>query len=123
METREIIRNQWQPFMEDFNRQHQGEIAAIQVIGEEIGAQYAAESLPFVGITSEDTGSEKGTLAILLGTEPNDHVEHRISAPTHLWVTSTRDRVKDTLEIEAADGTKTILQVQPPRMLSQSVQR
>jgi len=109
--------------MEDFNRQHQGEIAAIQVIGEDIGAQYAAEALPFVGITSDDTGSEKGAFAILLGTEPNDHIEHRISDPTHLWVTSTRDRLKDTLEIEAADGTKTILQLQPLPRLSQMAQR
>jgi hypothetical protein len=118
METKEITRNVWRPFLDDFSRQHQGETATIHVIGEDVGAQYEAESLPFVGITSEDAGSEKGAIAIVLGTEPNDHIDHRISDPTHVRITSTRDRVKDTLEIEAADGTKTILQLQPPPMLS-----
>jgi hypothetical protein len=117
MKTREIIPNEWQPFLNDFSKRHQGEFADIQVIDEEIGAQYEAEGLPFVGIVSDDTGSEQGSISVILGTEPNDHVEHRVRHPRHLWVKSAADRGKDALEIEDEHGTKTILQLQPPPLL------
>lgn len=117
METKEITRSVWRLFLDDFSKLHQGEIATIQIFGEDIGAPFEAEMLPFLGIFSEEAGSEQGSIAVLLGTESDDHIEHRISDPTHLWITSTRNRVKDTLEIEAADGTKTIVQLQPLLML------
>jgi len=119
MATQEITRNEWQPFLDEFSRQHQGDRATVQIIGEETGVQTEAESLPFVGISAEDQGSEKGSIVLMLGTEADDHVEHRISDASHLWQKAADDHVGDALEIESTDGTKTILQLEPTPLLQQ----
>ena len=118
MATREIAQREWGSFLDEFSRQHREEMVSVEVIGDDVGAQPEAEALPLVGISADDKGSEAGTISVLLGTEPEDHAEHRIDAPTHLWLKSTGDQAKDALEIEAADGTKTIIQMQSPSLLA-----
>ncbi|MCW3053890.1 MAG: hypothetical protein JWN14_3060 [Chthonomonadales bacterium] len=113
METQEITRGEWQRFLDDFSKQHQGARATLQVIGDDVGVQTEAQSLPFVGISSEEGGSAKGAITVMLGTEAEDHIQHQINDPNHLWQRATGDHAKDALEIEAADGTKTILQLEP----------
>lgn len=116
-QTREITRGDWQRFFDDFSKQHQGETASVEVIASAAGVQPVAENLPFVGISADEAGSEKNSIDLILGTEPDDHLEHRISDPTHLWLKTDGDKVNDVIEIEAEDGTKTLLQLQPRRML------
>src|SRR5690349_16435399 len=117
METKEIKREEWCHFLDDFSKVHQGERAALEVSGEDVGAQPAAQALPFVGISAEDAGSEKNAVEVFLGTEPEDHIEHLIRDPTHLWLKTAGNRGGDVLEIEAADGTKTLLQLEPAPLL------
>lgn len=117
METQEITRDKWQPFLDRFSKEHQGYVASIQVIEDETGVQMAAESLPFVGISAEDQGSEKGSIIIMLGTEANDHIEHMVNDVGHLWQKTAGATSGDALEIEATDGAKTILQLQPIPLL------
>jgi hypothetical protein len=116
MVTQEVRKDEWPHFMDEFSRLHRDEIASVEVIGPDLGLQPEAQSLPFVGITAEKAGSEKDSIALFLGTEPEDHVSHRISEPIHLWLKSAEDRMRDALEIEAADGTKTILKLEPAEM-------
>lgn len=111
METREITRNEWKQFLDDFSKQHQGRSASVQIIGDDLGSQQEATSLPFVGISADDSGSAKGGIEVMLGTERDDHLEHLISDPTHLWLKSANGQGTEALEIEASDGTKTILQL------------
>lgn len=118
MATQEVTRNEWQSFLDRFSKQHQGEQATVQVIGEEVGAQTAVQSLPFVGISAEEAGSAKGSIVILMGDTAGDHVEHRVADPDHLWQRLTGDDGKDALEIEGADGAKTILQLVPEALLT-----
>jgi len=113
METQEITRGQWQRFLDDFSKQHQGDRATLQVIGDDVGVQTEAQSLPFVGISAEEAGSAKGAITVMLGTEAEDHIQHQIDAPSRLWQRATGDHAKDALEIEATNGTKTILQLEP----------
>jgi hypothetical protein len=114
METQEITRDEWEHFLDEFSKLHQGEKATVQVIDAEEGVQTEAQSLPFVGISAEVKGSEKGGIIVMLGTERDDHVEHQIRNVSHLWEKTSGD----ALEIETTDGTKTILQLEPVALLA-----
>lgn len=112
MSTREIHRGDWQHFLDSFSKIHQGEMATLQIIGEDVGAQEEAHSLPFVGISADEEGSEKGSISIILGTEPDDHLDHRIVDPTRVWLKASGDPATDSLEVETSGGVKTILQLE-----------
>jgi hypothetical protein len=45
--------------------------------------------------------------------DPEDHVEHRILNPVHVWLKTGDNGESDTLEIETADDFKTLIQLQP----------
>jgi hypothetical protein len=113
MQTQEIARSEWEHFLDEFSKLHQGERATVQVIGEEDGVQTEAESLPFVGISAEVKGSEKGAIVVMLGTEADDHVEHEVRNASRLWQKPSGD----ALEIDSTDGTKTILLLEPTPLL------
>lgn len=118
MDTKEIMQNEWLPFLNEFSKQHQGDIATMEIIGDDIGAQIEGRALPFAGVSVEKAGTENSTISVMLGIEPTEHLEHRIYEAEHLRIASSADGIHDALEIEAADGTRTILQVQPIPVLS-----
>ena len=118
METQEIAQGEWAQFLDEFSKQHQGENATVQVIGEDDGVQTEAQSMPFVGISSEEKGSEKGAFFVMLGTEADDHVEHEIRGVSHLWQKPSEGSFGAALEMETTDGIKTILQLEPTPLLA-----
>ncbi len=113
MITREIAAPDWQAFADEFSKHHQGTVATVEVISPDLGAQEEARALPFVGISFDDRGSERGSITLLLGTDPDAHAEHRIEHPERIWLRTGGDGESDAIEIEAADNTKTILLLQP----------
>ena len=113
MLTREVAAQAWQAFFDEFSKSHPGTKATVQVIGQDLGAQEEARERLFVGISYEVKGSERGSISILLGTEPEDHAEHRIEHPTHVWLLMGDAGEGDAIAIEAADNTRTILEMQP----------
>jgi hypothetical protein len=111
MATHEIAQSEWTAFLDAFSKEHQGLTATVLVVSPDVGAQEAAQGLPFVGISADRKGSAKDSITILLGTEADDHAEHRVASATHVWVKADGESPNDTLEIEAGDGSKTILQL------------
>jgi len=84
MATIEVPRERWNKFFDEFSRQHEGWILSIEVLGSELGAQKEATA-PLVGISA-----------------------HIVNMPTRVW--SREDgQANEALEIESADGTKTLL--------------
>ena len=113
MPTQEIDAPKWGAFCDEFSRLHRGTTAFVEVIGDDIGAQEEARELPFVGISYDPKGSERGSISILLGTEPEDHEEHRIEHPKRVWLRIEGTEQKNAVDIEDADNIKTILQLKP----------
>ena len=117
MPTQEIQRGEWTTFFDTFSKMHPGDTATVQVLDPDLGVSEEARSLPFVGISADRKGSEKDAIWILLGTEAEDHLEHMVPEPTHVWLKSGDTSKGDALEIEAEDGTKTIVQLEhTPRL-------
>ena len=111
-ETQNIDRSEWATFAEDFSKQHAGESATLEMVGSDVGDQYAAENLPFVGMTLEAKGSDAGYLTLMLGTEGKDHMERLIAGPQSLEVHVTPNG-ETILQIKAADEPTMLLHLMP----------
>ncbi len=112
MTTRDIAQDEWATFFDTFSKEHQGLLATVHVISADLGAQEAAKDLPFVGISADQKGSDHNSITIFLGTEADDHIEHRVVSPTRTWLKSTGEPATDVIEVEAVDGSKTIIELQ-----------
>lgn len=111
-QTQTIDRSDWAAFAEEFSKQHAGETATLEMVGTDIGDQYAAENLPFVGMTLESKGSAAGSLVLMLGTEGEDSMERFIAGPKSLQVNVT-PAGETVVEIEAADEPTLLLHLTP----------
>ena len=111
-ETLTIDRADWAAFAEDFSAQHAGENATLEMVGLDVGDQYAAQNLPFVGINMDIKGSDTGSLIVMLGTEGPDHIERLIAGPQSLEVHVTPEG-ETILQIKAADEPDMLLHLTP----------
>ena len=115
MSTREITRNEWTSFFDVFSKQHDGWIASLEVLGDEVGAQAEAVELPFEGISVNDKG-EPQSLVINLGRSAEDHISHTVQRPQHVWLRQTEEGANDSLEIVEEGNQKTLLRFRSPML-------
>ena len=108
MQTREIPREQWIRYFDDFSKNHEGWIVTLEVLGADIGDQEEANNLPLVGI-SADVKARENRVEIIIGGRPDVDVTRFIERPKHIWVKEPRVPGDEAMEIESEDGIKTIL--------------
>lgn len=106
-DTQEIAQADWATFAADFTKEHQGKMATLEALDTDLGDQYAAENLPFVGITMETKGSDAGALIITLGTEEADTLERHVQSPKSLQVHATD--AETVLQIQSSGDEPTFL--------------
>src|SRR5438067_7524828 len=109
MPTREIPRHEWPSFFNCFSKEHQDWPTTIELISGDVGDQLEAEGEPLVGISLDPKGSAQGAIEVMVGARPDDNLTHTIASPTHVWIRDGSSAVDEALEIEAADGSKTLL--------------
>ena len=109
MATKEIPRDEWNPFLGAFSKQYEGWLATLEILSADIGAQQEARDLPFEGISFISIDSEPETIVISLGKAADDHVTHVVNKPTRVWLEQTVEGANAALEIESADDIKTLL--------------
>jgi uncharacterized protein DUF5335 len=109
MKTREIPREQWADFFDEFSRQHEGWLATLELLGAEIGAQKEARDLPFVGISADWKAGGRDNVSIILGEKRQDHVTHTIAAPLHVRLEETESGAHQALQIESAGGEQALI--------------
>ncbi len=107
-DTREIAKSEWRVFFSSFSDQHDDEPVDIQVMGSEIGAQIEGRELHLRGI-SPARNAQDSDLALMLESIDGGHLTHMIANPVHVWLQRTQDNTDEALEIQSADGTKTLL--------------
>lgn len=117
MTTREIPRNQWTQFFDDFSKRHEGWMTTMEVNDPSIaaGTRTEAENLPLRGITADMKGQNDNIISIIMGHLPDepDHVTRFINAPTK--VTLHEDQAGDSgyFEIDSQNEGKTFIHFQP----------
>ena len=110
-ETIEIPRDRWDNFFSRFSADHETQLVAVEVMGRDIGAQVEGRSLLLGGISPAE--SNDGSLALLFDSVDGEHLTHMVTKPTHVWLQRTPNNMDEALEIESADGTKTLVRFPP----------
>ena len=105
--TTEIPRDGWERFFNRFSQDHETQFVAVEVMGPDIGAQVEGRSLLLNGISPADP--DKNSLALMFDSLDGEHLTHMVDKPTHVWVQRAPDNTEEALEIEAADGTRTLV--------------
>ncbi|HYR95663.1 MAG TPA: DUF5335 family protein [Candidatus Binatus sp.] len=111
MLSREIPRDQWIRFFDDFSRQHQGWLVTVEVVGLKIGDQEEASRLPLVGV-SADTKAGENRVAVMVGGRPDGNLTHIVERPKRVWLKEPEQPALPAhaaIDIESEDGTMTIV--------------
>ena len=112
MQTQEIPKHEWVPFLDDFSRRHQGEPVTVEVFGPNMGAYREAESLPLVGVSVDlRDGGDNEQIEVIAGDSPRAHVMHSIRQPSQIWLAAADEGADAALEIESEDGSKTLVRL------------
>lgn len=114
----EIKREQWMTFFNTFSKLNQARPTRLEIFGE-LGAQEEERYLPLNGISFEDAGEGAPKLEILLGgTSPSDarHLAHTVKRVQHVAAKVAADGRDEALEIQDAEGTKTLLRFESPAL-------
>ena len=111
--TLDIQKDQWVKFLAEFTRENRGAHARLEVLGADAGYQVETENRPFEGIAA-DIKDRENTVWITLGSTPSDHHAHGVQKVTAIRVLPPVMSAGATLEIEAQDGTKTLLELTRP---------
>ncbi|MGO9489894.1 MAG: DUF5335 family protein [Solirubrobacteraceae bacterium] len=109
--TREIPREEWFSYFDDFSRDVPQVIAHVEVIGDEVGAQIEAERPRLTGITYD---YKDDILVIGLDAQrdlPED-LEHIVYQPKKIMV-AEGDGETIVYDIEDAEQNKTLLRLEP----------
>ncbi len=110
-ETRELPRDEWGPFFDDYSRDLGEVVAHLEVIGEEVGAQTEAEHPRLRGITYD-----RGDDILVIGLDSiggtSEDLEHIVYGPQKILVEEGDGDVV-VYDIEDAEQNQTILTLEP----------
>ena len=74
-----------------------------------------AKNLPLLGVTAERRGDGGIEIQVMAGTSPDTLVTHVVARPRTVRVAEWNDSVSAALQIEAEDGTVTLVEAGPDR--------
>ncbi len=113
MATREIQREEWSQFFNNFSKQHENNLASVSEFSEEIGAQEVLHDAVFGGISADEKDGEND-IVLMLGIEKDNHVERIINSPSKVWLREAESpSSSEWIDIERADGMKVVMEVHP----------
>jgi hypothetical protein len=111
--TRQIPREEWTKFFDELSKKLEGQSVSLEVFGPDIGDQVEERRMFFAGLTADltDKAGKPDQIEIMLGGTPDAHLTHTIIAPTDVDLKQTELGVASALQIKAADGTTSLLQL------------
>jgi hypothetical protein len=108
MQSKEIPREQWISFLDDFSKRHAGWVVTMEVLGSDLGDQEESAVLPLVGI-SADVKDGENRIEVMVGGRPDANLTHIIDGAKRVLLTQSEAEQHDAVEIESDDGTRTLL--------------
>ncbi len=110
--TREIPRNDWINFLDSFSRQHEGWLVSIEQ-GSPTATIGEVQNLPLAGVSTDHLGTQD-EVYISVGKGTDDHLTHAVTQPRHLRFIVTESGAHEALEIDSADGSRTVVRFRAP---------
>lgn len=114
MKTQDVDRNDWESFMDEFSRQHDGWLASIEVGDGGGGRRVLADALPFLGISAEVGVGGRDYINIRVGRTDVQSITHRIASPQRVYFLHTEIGLHEGVQIESRDEGKTIVRFSSP---------
>jgi hypothetical protein len=110
--TQDVAPDRWTPFLAEFTRENRGAHARLTVIGvnTDVGVSVETENRPFDGV-SADLKDGEHTVWISFGSGVRDHTTHSVPRATAIRTLAAVEGGGTVLEVESADGTKTLLEL------------
>lgn len=110
-ETTDLARESWTRYFNDLSRELGAYEVTVEVDGLDIGAQIEAEDLMLAGLSYDHKDD-----IVVIGVAPvggEEAVEHLVSGPQRILVESINSTVPSVIDIEDAEGHKTIVRLAP----------
>lgn len=104
----EIKKDDWPNFFNALGKRRFEWRTKIEVLSSEIGDQILADGLPLTGFTVEKKGDQM-LIDISVGESTDAHQTHNIKNPVKVAYLPADDKQGDVIDIEEADGTKTLI--------------
>jgi hypothetical protein len=111
--ARKLEPREWASFFNDFTRENRGAHAQLEVIGGEVGYQVETENRPFDGVAADLKDGERAVW-ITFGSTPADHLNHGVRDISAIYMIPRTETTGAVLEIEADDGTRSLLTLSQP---------
>jgi hypothetical protein len=109
----EVEKNKWEQFFNNLGKRRFEWITEVEVLSNEMGVQTLSRGLPLNGITVE-TVADDTLIDISVGESTGHHQTHLIKNPVRVGFLAGTDNRGDVVDIEEADGTKTLLRFTEP---------
>lgn len=109
----ELKKEDWGRFFDTLSKRRFEWRTEIEVVGENVGDQTLSEGLPLNGITVE-TIDGRTSVDISVGASTGHHQTHNISNPVRVAFLAGDNFSGDVVDIEEADGTKTLIRFIEP---------
>jgi hypothetical protein len=104
----EIKKKDWPGFFNSLGRRRFEWITKIEVMNSEMGDLFLTDGIPLNGITVETNG-DRTTIDVSVGENTDAHQTHNILNPERVAFLKADDNHGDVIDIEEADGTKTLI--------------
>jgi hypothetical protein len=114
--TERLSPSAWQHTLEDLTMRNEGGEVTIDVIRADVGDQKVAEAMPFVYL-EYDPHDDAASVAVSEKTSDEALVRHVVEHPLSIYVARS-PQSGPSLELNAADGTTTIVTFLPRHFLS-----
>jgi len=109
MQTHSLPAEAWKTTFDSLSRIYEGETASLEVLRDDLGAQFEIESQPFRGISFDHDGIE-------LHFTPRDgrHFVHRINHPRSVQIEQRDDGFIVAFAIDSDDDPRAVLRLSSP---------
>jgi hypothetical protein len=115
--TREIPREAWRPYFDEFSKQIGTVEATVEVVGADIGAQVEADHLVLTGITYDDR-DDVVVIGLDAPGDPPEDLERMVEHPERIMVaTGDLPPLEMTIDIQDAERQQTIIRLERPPAL------
>jgi hypothetical protein len=109
----ELQKTDWATFFENLSKRRFEWMTEVEVLGDKVGDQTLSNGMPLNGITVETVG-DRTSIDISVGETTGNHQTHNIVNPTRVAFLAGDDYHGDVVDIEEADGTKTLIRLMEP---------
>jgi hypothetical protein len=104
----EITKERWTNFFDTLSKRRYEWRTKVEILKPDLGDQVLSDGLPLNGITAE-VDNDRVTIGISVGESSESHQTHNIENPTKVAFLPAADGHGDVIDIEEADGTKTLI--------------